>query len=103
MIVDPSTVVITAYVAAWADDGIERQAWLAECLSRHDNGDWGDLDPEDRAANQLSLRRHEGRLFSRFVVPDPRAADTDEDAVWIITDDLDGPDTATTILWPSDY
>jgi len=31
------------------------------------------------------------------------AGDTDEDAVWIITDDLDDPDTATTILWPSDY
>ena len=103
MIVDPSTVVITAYVAAWADDDIERQAWLAGCLARHDNSDWGDLDDEDRAANQLALRGHEGRLFSRFVVPDSLAADSDEEAVWIITDDLEDPDTATTILWPSDY
>lgn len=103
MIVDPSTVVITAYVAAWADDAIERQAWLSECLARHDNSDWGDLDQEDRAANQLALRRQEGRLFSRYAVPDSFATETDEDAVWIITDDLDHPDTATTILWPSDY
>lgn len=103
MIVDPSTVVITAYVAAWADDDIERQTWLAQCLARHDNSDWGDLGDEDRAANQLALRRHEGRLFSRFVVPDSFTTDTDEDAVWIVTDDLDDPDTATTILWPSDY
>lgn len=98
MTVDPSTVVITAHVVAWADDEIERQAWLAQCLARHDNGDWGDLDHDDQAANQLALRRHEGRLLSRFVVPDSLAADSNEDAVWIITDDLEDPDTATTIL-----
>jgi hypothetical protein len=103
MIVDPSTVVITAHVVAWADDEIERQAWLAECLARHDNGDWGDLDHDGQAANQLALRRHEGRLLSRFVVPDSLTADADEEAVWIITDELEDPDTATTILWPSDY
>ena len=103
MTVDPSTVVITAHVVAWADDEIERQAWLAQCLARHDNGDWGDLDHDDQAANQLALRRHEGRLLSRFVVPDSLAADSNEDAVWIITDDLADPDTATTLLWPSDY
>jgi hypothetical protein len=103
MIVDPSTVVITALVVAWADDAIERQAWLAECLARHDNGDWGDLDHDDQTANQLALRRHEGRILSRFVVPDSLAADSDEEAVWIITDDLEEPDSPTTILWPSDY
>jgi hypothetical protein len=27
----------------------------------------------------------------------------DDDAVWIITDDLDDPDGPTTVLWPSDY
>jgi hypothetical protein len=23
--------------------------------------------------------------------------------MWVITDDLEDPDTATTVLWPSDY
>ena len=31
------------------------------------------------------------------------AATTVEHQVWVITDDLEDPDTATTILWPSDY
>ena len=103
MIVHPASVVVTAYVAAWADDDLDRQAWLAECLARHDNGDWGDLDQDGQATNHHALRRQEGRLYSRYAVPNSFADDTDEDAVWIITDDLDDPDTATTILWPSDY
>ena len=61
MIVDPSTVVITAYVAAWADEDIERQAWLAERLARHDNSDWGDLDHEEAGPARWRARGHRSR------------------------------------------
>ena len=35
--------------------------------------------------------------------PPTSPATTVEHQVWVITDDLEDPDTATTILWPSDY
>lgn len=104
MIANPSTVVLTAHVTQWADDEPARMTWLAECLDRHNTGDWGDLDPDDTAANNLALRRHDGRLLSSYPVP---AALTDgenpDGSVWVITDDLSDTDPLTTVLWPSDY
>jgi hypothetical protein len=41
---------------------------LAECLARHRRGDWGDLDPEDRQANERALTS-EGRLVSVYRTP----------------------------------
>jgi hypothetical protein len=59
-------------------------------LSRHANGDWGDLLPEDAIANELAL--HEGgRLFSAYGFG--------RDRFWIITDfDL----AVTAVLLPDD-
>jgi hypothetical protein len=34
-------------------------------LRRHVSGDWGDLDPPDKARNEDALKT-EGRLFSRY-------------------------------------
>ena len=104
MIVHPSAIVLTAHVVCWADDRPDRQDWLAACLARHNAGDWGDLDPEDWQTNDATLARRAGRLFSRYLVPDTLTGETEEDeAVWIITDDVTDPDSATTLLWPSDY
>lgn len=104
MIADPATVVLTAHVAHWADDHTARTAWIIDCLHRHNTGDWGDLDPDARAANNYALRHHDGRIVSRYPIPTELADPTiDDDAIWIITDDLADPDTLTTILWPSDY
>jgi hypothetical protein len=104
MIVNPADVVLTAHVAYWADGHPARTAWILHCLHRHSTGDWGDLDVEDTVANNHALRSHDGRILSRYPIPaeltDPTAT---EDALWVITDDLDGPDPLTTILWPSDY
>ena len=45
-----------------------------------------------------------GRLLSAYRVPaDHSPAPTAEAQLWVITDDLEDPDTATTMLWPSDY
>ena len=38
-----------------------------------------------------------------YRVPAEIAGTIAEPKVWVITDDLEDPDTATTILWPSDY
>jgi hypothetical protein len=93
-------VVMTRAVHEWAELEPERQAWLAACLRRHVAGDWGDLDGHDWAANDAVVRLGCGRLLSAYLLP-PDLAGTNSDAsVSVITDDLD---TATTILWPSDY
>jgi len=48
---------------------LERQGTLfpAIYLRRHLNGDWGDLEPEDRQANDAALRDGD-RLFSSYKV-----------------------------------
>jgi len=61
-------------------------------LARHERGDWGELDPEDRDANDNSLE-HGGRLFSRYV-------STANVKFWIITE---WDRKLTTVLLPEDY
>ena len=61
-------------------------------LSRHERGDWGQLDPEDRDANENSLK-HGGRLFSRY-------HSTANVKFWIITE---WDRNRTTVLLPMDY
>lgn len=99
----PALIVTTAGIADWAAASDHHARWLAHCLHRHCAGDWGDLDPDDRRANDHAARTHEGRLLSRYTIPAWLGAGTHDTAVWIITDDLADPDTATTILFPSDY
>ncbi len=61
-------------------------------LERHAAGDWGDLCPEDRAENELSLR--EGfRLLSSYTLSTGQR-------IWIITE---ADRSCTTCLRPEDY
>lgn len=60
-------------------------------LSRHACGDWGDVPPEDAAANQASIERGT-RILSSYKV----ASET----VWIITE---ADRASTTLLFPSEY
>lgn len=60
-------------------------------LSRHATGDWGEICPEDRTENELSLR--EGyRLMSVYLSGGKR--------FWIITE---ADRSVTTVLMPLDY
>ena len=102
-IVHPSHIAISARLTEWAAEAEVRREWLAECLLRHNSGDWGDLDDEDRATSNHALRHSEGRLLSSYPVPAWLAADAADPTVWVITDDLEDDDHATTMLWPSDY
>jgi hypothetical protein len=103
MIVHSDRTVVTCAVLDWADVEPARMAWLADCLARHLTADWGDLDAEDRALNDRTLLAGRGRAMSSYRLPAELAGTTSETNVWVITDDLDDPDTATTVLWPSDY
>ena len=61
-------------------------------VSRHLEGDWGEVSPEDAAENELSLR--EGfRLLSAYRLPTGCK-------IWLITE---ADRSATTILLPEEY
>lgn len=61
-------------------------------LARHERGDWGDLTPHDRAANDRALRDGD-RLLSAYRFGD-------EQTLWIITE---ADRSATTLLLPDEY
>ncbi len=61
-------------------------------LTRHAQGDWGDLCEEDRRENDRSLVRGL-RLLSAYALPDGTK-------LWIITE---ADHSATTLLLPSEY
>ena len=60
-------------------------------LGRHLGGDWGDVPPDDAAANEAALRSGD-RLLSSYSVGNAR--------VWVITE---ADRSSTTLLLPSEY
>lgn len=65
---------------------------MRAALGRHMRGDWGDVCPDDAAANECALR--EGtRLLSSY-------ATNDGTKFWIITE---ADRSATTVLLPEEY
>lgn len=65
---------------------------IVDALMRHASGDWGDLDPEDKQANDDAIL-HGGRILSAY---------TSSDGIrfWIITE---ADRSMTTILLPEEY
>jgi hypothetical protein len=63
-----------------------------EFLSRHLRGDWGDLCPEDKTENELSLK-HGFRVMSSYEV-------TRAEKIWVITE---ADRSVTTLLLPEEY
>jgi len=61
-------------------------------LRRHQRGDWGDLDAEDKAENNFSVQNGY-RILSAYYTPDGTK-------FWIITE---ADRSATTVLLPSEY
>jgi hypothetical protein len=93
----PGKIFVTPTIHEWLSEHAgmvsARSAWLTTCLTRHMAGDWGDLDEEDRAANDLALGRGT-RLLSAYESVRHRRR------LWIITE---ADRSATTMLWPEDY
>ena len=61
-------------------------------LTRHQAGDWGNLCPDDRQANEHALRG-ERRLVSAY-------CSVDGEKFWVITE---WDRSVTTVLLPEDY
>ena len=83
------TVGTPAALAALAKAGLG----AADLLSRHENGDWGDVDAEDKATNDRSVSAGHGLVMSTWPMPDGSH-------VWVITE---GDRSATTVLLPDEY
>ena len=69
-----------------------------ELLARHCRGDWGDLDEDDKQANNAALQTG-ARLLSAYRLPDGTK-------IWLITDAEISDDharQATTFLLPDEY
>jgi hypothetical protein len=63
-----------------------------EFLSRHQHGDWGELDPEDKKENEFSVLNNFRILSAYRLKTDVK--------IWIITE---ADRSATTILLPEEY
>lgn len=76
-------------------DKASQQPW--QLLARHVQGDWGELDDEDRQLNDEALKDG-SRLLSVYILKTGVR-------VWIITEAADdrGNRAATTLLLPDEY
>ena len=63
-----------------------------EFISRHQTGDWGELDEEDRRENERSLK-DDCRLLSAYSLKNGTK-------IWVITE---ADRSSTTILLPEEY
>lgn len=88
----PQHVPLGQTVATPAALGVLSQTDIVAALRRHAAGDWGEVDDEDRAANDDALRT-DGRLLSVY-----RAANGT--TFWVITE---ADRSVTTLLLPEDY
>lgn len=68
-------------------------AYIMECLRKHATGDWGMVDADDKALNDMAVRTG-NRIMSAYPLPD------DGDNFWIITE---ADRSVTTFLLPSEY
>lgn len=77
--------------AAGDDNGETGANEITEMLRRHSFGDWGEMCPEDRAANDDAVK-HGMRIMSAYTYRDVK--------YWVITE---WDRSVTTILLPEEY
>jgi hypothetical protein len=71
--------------------------FIQESLGRHIKADWGDVDGEDKLANDQALKQGT-RLLSAY--NDDRFPKNGVATIWIITE---ADRSYTTILFPNEY
>lgn len=86
-------VVATNGVYEMVGEDIKFNQFVTNSFTRHCNGDWGDLDNEDKRANDFALRNGDDRLFSKYNYKDGIS-------IYIITE---WDRSYTTILFPDEY
>ena len=71
--------------------------FIQKSLNRHVKGDWGDVDDEDKQANDQAIKQ-DTRLLSSY--NDDRFPKNGIATIWIITE---ADRNSTTILFPDEY
>ena len=66
--------------------------FVSKSFVRHCDGDWGDLDNEDKAMNDSALKNGDDRILSRYLFND--------EPIYIITE---WDRSVTTILFANEY
>ena len=77
-----------------ASNGLFAQ-FVYDALRRYQRRDWGDMDSEDKRANDATLRDG-GRIFAAYKFRRGK----NESKIWIITE---SDRSATTVLFPEEY
>ncbi len=78
-------------------NNVDFAKYSLNCLRRHINGDWGEMDEEDKDDNNQALKQGL-RLFSSYT--DPRFPKNGVATIWIITE---ADRSSTTLLFPNEY
>jgi len=75
-----------------------RQTAIDIVLTRYLRGDWGLMDAEDSAANEMALDpASQGRIMAKYSIP---VGPGTEKAIYVITE---ADRSVTTLLLPSEY
>lgn len=77
------------------DNGFSK--FVQQCMNRHFNGDWGNMDECEKWNNNIAIMPEQprSRIFSRFYYPADNSLH-----IWIITE----PDrSSTTVMLPQEY
>ena len=97
--------VVSRGVAAVCDLDPEMQGFVMECLRRHYAHDWGDIDADDKRANDWSVGNGE-RVVSSYDLPlryrtdAQRAIARCDTKLWVVTE---RDRSVTTALFPTEY
>lgn len=71
-----------------------------DLITRHVNGDWGEVCPDDAQANEDALRTG-ARLLSSYALQQPEGSDLSASVkIWVITE---ADRSVTTLLLPEEY
>ena len=89
---DPMKTLLGRIVATPAALGTVSQPDIVAALRRHAVGDWGDVTPDDRAANDDALKSNE-RILSVY-------QSATGITFWVLTE---ADRSVTTVLLPDDY
>ena len=87
-------VVVTAAVNEKMEESENFRNFVYMSLGRYMKRDWGEMDDEDKAANDDAVLSGEDRIFASY-----KRSGSDE-RIWIITE---WDHSVTTILFPEDY
>ena len=89
----PGTLVATKAIAERLENDRVFTQFVHKSIRRHLNCDWGNLNKEDAAMNDMAFKHGESRLFSVYEY-------SSSEKIWIITE---WDRSSTTVLFPSDY